>query len=483
VIYPGNDTLTLKTPLSEVLTGCTAERRDDILGPSGVILTDGTVASMPSFGSIVDAGTFSYDPLWLWSGGINGDSAVLAAKVAINSPAVRFAVSRYGTIGDDAIYSDVLEATDANANTVKSKVEGLEPNTGYYYAVEMGGSLASGFVGQFTTFNEDTLNFSFALSSCSRNTVTAAVNPTLFDTIRTKNPLFFLHMGDMHYNDGGDEPNSILNYHRCWDRVFELSSRQRAFWQHVPVEYIWDDHDYGPNNSAGNWEFKKFAREAFQETVPSYPLAPGTGNTALYRTFSVGRCFFIVLDTRSEASPVSATDGPDKTRLGAAQKAWFKQQLLFGAAHYAFTFVVTPTTWGGAASPGDDTWAGYATERQEICDFIATNNLSGIALLSGDMHACAFDDGTNNAFGTGGTGGMAILQAAPIDNSASQKGTPYTDGPYPSSGTSNRKQYGMVTVWDNGTGTPYITFEAFNDTTGTDTQLFSHSFYGTESPA
>jgi hypothetical protein len=103
-------------------------------------------------------------------------------------------------------------------------------------------------------------------------------------------------------------------------------------------------------------------------------------------------------------------------------------------------------------------------------------------MLSGDMHACAFDDGTNNAFGTGNTGGLAILQAGPIDQSASQKGTPYVDGPYPNSGSANRKQYGMVTVTDSGTGTPFVTFQAFNDTTGTDTQLFTHSFYGTASP-
>jgi hypothetical protein len=480
-IYPSIDTITLKTPLSEVLTGATIERREDILGPSGIILADGTVPVMPAFGSIVDAGTYSYDPLWLWSAGVTGDSVALAAKVAINSPAVRFAVSRYGTIGPDAIYSDYKVATDANANTVKADVSGLEPNTPYYYAVEMGGSLST-VIGQFTTWDENKLNFSFCLSSCSNNVVTAGVNPVLFDTMRTKNPLFFVHMGDMHYNDGGNEPSSLLNYHRCWDKVFELSSRQRAFWQHVPVEYMWDDHDFGPNDANGNWEFKKFAREAFQETVPSYPLAAGTGNVALYRSWSVGRCYFIMLDTRSDASPQSMTDGPTKSRLGTAQKAWFKQQLLFAAANYAFTFVITPTTWGGAASAGSDTWAGYATERRELIDFIVANNLQGIALLSGDMHACAFDDGTNNAFGTGGTGGMAILQAAPLEQSASQKGTPYTDGPYPNSGSATRRQYGMVTVWDNGTGTPYITMEAFNDTTGTDTQLFSHSFYGTETP-
>jgi hypothetical protein len=481
-IYPTQDTITLKTPLSEILTGATIERREDILGPSGIVLTNGTVPVMPSFGTIMDSGTNSFDPVWLWSGGVTGDSVALAAKVAINSPAVRFAVSLYGTIGPDAIYSDVLVADNDNSNTVKANVDGLIANNTYYYGVEMGGSLAAGFIGQFKTFDASTRNFSFALGSCSNNTVAAAVNPISFDHILDKDPLFFIHMGDMHYNDGANEPHTIASYHNCWDKVFQLSSRQRRFWQQMMVEYIWDDHDYGPNDSAGNWEFKKFARLAFQQTVPTYPLAAGSGNVPLYRSWSVGRCFFIMLDTRSEATPQVVTDGPSKSRLGFAQKTWLKQQLLFGAANYAFTFIINPTTWGGAASPGSDTWAGYAFERTEILDFIVGAGIKGIAMLSGDMHGCAFDDGTNNAFGTGSTGGLAILQAAPIDQSASQKGTPYLDGPYPASGSANRKQYGMVTVADSGTGTPFITFQAFNDTTGTDTQLFTHSFYGTASP-
>jgi hypothetical protein len=481
-VYPTIDTLTLKTALSEVLTGATIERREDILGPTGIILADGTVPVMPSFGSIIDAGTYSYDPLWLWSGAVTGDSAVLAAKVAINSPAVRFAVSEFGTIGPDAIYSDIVSASDDNSNTVKAKVDGLQANKTYFYAVEMGGSLAEGFIGKFKTWDATTQNFTFCAASCSNNTVTAGVNPGVFDTMLAKDPLFFMHMGDMHYNDGGNEPHTIANYHRCWDKVFQLSVRQRRFWQNMAIPYIWDDHDYGPNDSAGNWEFKKFAREAYQATVPHYPLAAGSGNVPLYYTFSVGRCFFIVTDLRSESDTDATTDGPTKTKMGTAQKTWFKQQLLFGAHHYAMTFWVCSMPWGGAASAGSDTWAGFSYERRELIDFIVANDLKSIFLLSGDMHGCALDDGTNNAFGTGGTGGLVVLQAAPLEQSASQKGTPYLDGPYPPAGTATKRQYGMITVADSGTGTPYVTFKAFDDTTGSDTLLFTHSFYGTESP-
>lgn len=479
-VYPTIDTLTSKLPLSEILTATTIERREDILGPTNVVLTDGTTTAMPSFGSIVDAGT-GYAPLWFWSGAVTGDSVVLAAKMPTNAAALRFAVSEYGTIGSDAIYSDYLVADDSNFNTVKAKVEGLRANKTYYYAMANAGSIASGFIGRFKTWDETTRNFTFALGSCARNKVALGVNPVLFDTIRAKDPLFFLHTGDMNYNDDLN-PNTEAMFHESWDKVFELSARQKEFWQNLAVPYIWDDHDYGMNDGDTTFAARSIAREVFQRIVPHYPLPGGEGDVGIYHSFSVGRCYFIVTDNRSCADPISKTDGPDKTRLGATQKAWLKQQLLFARDNYAVTFLVMPTTWGGAASAGSDTWAGYATERTEIIDFIVANSISNIFLLSGDAHSAALDDGTNNAFGTGGTGGMVILQAAPLQNLASRKGTPYTEGPYPASGSATKNQYGMVTVWDDGTNVPYLTFQAFDDTSGADTELFSLSFYGTESP-
>lgn len=480
LVYPSNDTLTLTSPLSEILTATTIERREDVLGPSDIVLTNGTVTAMPSFGSIVDAAT-GLVPLWLWSGAVTGDSAVIAAKLPSNSPAVQAVVSLYGTIGEPMIWSDYGEASTDHSNTVKLPVSGLLPNKTYYYAIATAGSIATSFIGKFKTWDETTKKFTFALASCSLNTITAGVNPGVFDTIRAKDPLFFLHMGDLHYNDGGNEPTTVLQYHNCYDKVFQLSARQKQFWQNMAIPYMWDDHDYGPNNSDKTWAHRLQARLAYQETVPHYPLPDGSGDISPYFSFAVGRCKFIVTDLRSEADVESAPLTAGKTLLGTTQKAWLKQQFLDGKNNYAITFWVSTMAWGGAAGHSE-TWSSYNFERRELIDFVMANEIKGLFILSGDMHACALDDGTNNAFGTGSTGGMVAFQAAPLQQAASRKGTPYLHGPFPGAGSATKNQYGLITVWDDGVGTPYLTFEGFDDTASTDLSLLSVSFYGTQSP-
>ena len=478
--YPTNDTLTSKFPLSEILTGNTAERREDVLGPLAVSLVDETTGTMPSFGTLSEPAVQT--PMWFWVGGITGDSAVITTRLPADSALVQAVVSETGSL-TDPVYSDVGVADSATDNIVKLTVEGLQPNKSYYYGISTGGSVATGFLGRFRTWDETTRNFTFGLASCANNTILAGVNPGVFDTIRNKDPLFFLHMGDMHYNDTSGEPVATSDFRNAFSKVFQFSTRQKEFWQKLAVPYIWDDHDFGPNDANGSFANKANSREAYQQVVPHYPLAAGSGNVPIYQSFAVGRCWFILLDVRSEADLQSKTDNASKTRLGATQKAWLKQQLLFARDNYAVTFIVSPVTWGGAASAASDTWAGYATERREIIDFIVANSCTGVFILSGDAHSCALDDGTNNAFGTGSTGGMVCMQAAPLHQTSSIKGTPYSTGPFPDPAGALKNQYGMITVVDSGAGTPYLTFTAYDDTSSSDTLLFTESFYGTQSPA
>jgi hypothetical protein len=79
-------------------------------------------------------------------------------------------------------------------------------------------------------------------------------------------------------------------------------------------------------------------------------------------------------------------------------------------------------------------------------DYIKTNNLMDkVMMFSGDMHAVAIDDGTNNNFATGGGKGFPVFQAAPLDQNPTTKGGPYTYGPY-----AVNNQFGLMTVTDNG---------------------------------
>jgi phosphodiesterase/alkaline phosphatase D-like protein len=472
-VYPANDTVTSKLPLSDILTATTVERREDIVGPTGVILVDTAALTMPSIGTIAEA--TGLVPQWLWSGAVTANSAVISARMPADSALVQAVVSTTGSL-TNPIYSDYAIANADNGRVAKLNVTGLQPNQQYYYAIATAGTIASSVIGKLKTWDESTLNFTFALGSCVDNRLTITTDPAVFDTIRAQNPLFFLHMGDLHYNDGAQETISEDGWQNCVDDLMSKSPRQRQFYRELPVIYMWDDHDSGPSDGGKAFTRTVDVQRGFRRVVPHYPTVLGADVGPVAFTFAVGRCLFIVTDLRSENSAPTDVDNADKSHLGERQKAWFKQQLLYAKDNYPVIFWVNTIPWVGAFFRAVDNWAGYITERQEIADFITANGIQGVFILSGDMHAVAVDDGTNSV------GRFPCFQAAPLYRDTSVKGGPYTTGPFPPTGSGYRSQYGLITVADDGTNAPQITFVGKDDTAGTNATLCTNVFLSTDSP-
>jgi alkaline phosphatase D len=217
--------------------------------------------------------------------------------------------------------------------------------------------------------------------------------------------------------------------------------------------YMWDDHDYGPNDSDATAPGRTASRLTYQEYVPHYPLPTGSGDVSIQQSFTNGRVRFLVPDLRSERTPNTAPDGPAKSMMGAAQKEWFKQELLAANADPNIALIVWVSTvpWiadensGNSATVLQDTWGGFATERAELARFLEENQIDNLVMLSGDAHMTAIDDGTNNRYGPSGEASFPIFHAGPLDRVASSKGGPYTHGPI-----TQRGMYGLITVTDDG---------------------------------
>jgi alkaline phosphatase D len=161
----------------------------------------------------------------------------------------------------------------------------------------------------------------------------------------------------------------------------------------------------------------------------------------IYQTFSYGRVRSIATDNRSYKSPRSVVDGTGKTMLGAEQKQWFKDTIT--TATEPVLIWVNENPWISPPSQTQDYWGGYTTERTELANFIAASGKK-LAIVSGDMHALAADDGTNSP------GGIPVFQAAALRGSSSHKGGPYTYGPLPSTVGLAVQQYGVMSVLDTG---------------------------------
>src|SRR5581483_5802062 len=171
-------------------------------------------------------------------------------------------------------------------------------------------------------------------------------------------------------------------------------------------------------------------RTVYKERAPHYPIAPAGG--AIAQAFTIGRVRVIMTDTRSASTAATAKESATKSRLGATQKAWFKQELI-SARDSGFPLVLWVSTdpWIDTAQVGADTWGGWATERTEIANFIRDNRINNVVMLAGDMHALAYDDGAHSDYATGGGASFPVLQAASLTQAGSGKGGPYTGGPIP----------------------------------------------------
>lgn len=128
-----------------------------------------------------------------WSGAVTSNSAVVKAKLDKSGSGERLAVSE----ASDFSLPVHVAPSKAGANVLSFALSSLKPDTTYYYVVESNGKRDSSKSGRLRTFPSGPASFQVAFGSCSQ---TASDHP-VFDTIRSLSPLFFLHMGDFHYEN------------------------------------------------------------------------------------------------------------------------------------------------------------------------------------------------------------------------------------------------------------------------------------------
>ena len=375
-----------------------------------------------------------------WSGNITPTSATAAIRLDTPGVRVRLVVSENPAL-TSPVFSSAVTTGTGTGNTAKLSVQGLRPDTNYHYGFEVAGVVRTDEVsrGRFRTFPLGRASFKIAFGSCGDY---RHADHSAFDAILRERPLLFIHTGDLHYSD----TNSTVadDYRTNYDGVLSQPV-QAALYRNVPLAYMWDDHDYCGDNADTTAIGRDTARAAYRERVPHYPFGANVGGT-LAQAFTIGRVRVIMTDLRSAMQSPALRETASKTRLGTAQKNWFKQELI-AARDGGFPLIlwVSSDPWIVPAAVGDDTWAGHATERTEIANFIRDNRINNVVMLSGDMHGLAFDDGTNSDYATGGGAPITVLHAAALSSPPSLKGGPYSGGAIPGS-----QQYGILEVYDNG---------------------------------
>lgn len=368
----------------------------------------------------------------LWVGATTDTTATVVARMS--GPVAALTLDVSGGVGP------LTQATDAD-DVARFDLTGLTPGTEYTC------TLTCGVTGRFRTHAAaagSPASFKLAFGGdCD----IGSTHP-VFNAIPAQDPDMFLILGDLHYSNIAT--NSPALFHAALDAV-QASPAQHRLYRSVATAYVWDDHDYGANDSNGSSASKLAAATVYRSRVPHYTLPHAT---AIYQTWDIGRVRFILTDQRSEATADSATDNSSKSMLGATQKAWFKD-LITNSPGMLMVWICP--RWFANANH-TDSWNNFSTERRELVDHIKANAHGRVVVLEADQHTGAIDDGSHVDHATGGGEPLPCFRAAPLDTFTSVLGGTYSHGEFAARG-----QFGTMSVADDGTDID-VTWTLLNST-------------------
>ncbi len=263
--------------------------------------------------------------------------------------------------------------------------ENLKPNTNYEVLVKLDKHEVRDkkMISVKTLSEENVQDFSFLLGSCAfmPSKFLKPFYPKIYKRIfksMSKNPAdFMLWLGDnLYYRP--KHYGSVKGMEQCQIRTRKFNQIDH-FLKSMPQYAIWDDHDYGPNDSDKDFPLKdsslaihkKFWANSFFGTNE----IPG-----IFSNFRMYDCEFFLLDNRFYRTNPNAENA---TILGENQLNWFLENLKKSTA--VFKFVAVGSQIVNENTP-HERYAEFSSERKKIFDFIRENKISGVIFLTGDIH-------------------------------------------------------------------------------------------------
>jgi len=370
--------------------------------------------------------------MYAWIGAPTASSLTVSCRT-LNATSVRIKSATNLGLTAGIIYSS--QVTPDASGWATCLLSGLAAGTDYYYAVEMtnrpGDVATSAVTGPAKTLPMDNTPASYKVtfSSCHESGVPVT---TAYDNMLAKRPHLFLHLGDFHYADSSSTDHNV--HRRHIEQQIAGNAGLRAVLAKIPTLYIKSDHDSGGGDGALPGPWIPANRAAYRQVVPHPPLLDADG---LYWSMRLGRIKWIFTDHRYLRTA--------KSMMGAAQKAWFKAELLTDEPVKCW---VQDSGWLKPLPPqspvlGNDKWSDYPDEHEELGEYIATSAIGQLFSIHGDTHMLAADDSTYNRWG------FPTYCAAPLANTTVYEPGPWSEGSWPMK-NSFECQYGLLDIADDG---------------------------------
>jgi alkaline phosphatase D len=316
----------------------------------------------------------------------------LEVSPQVNKVMLRYWKQNEPNAAQNIAYQGTLQQT---FNPIKIAIGGLEPNTTYNYEVILN-DLVQKMPYPLTFKTKDLWewrkaapDFTFHIGSCLYVNDPPYDRPgkpygTGFDVIEQmtqQNADFMLWLGDNTYLREVDWASEYGIKYR-----YQHTRRQtalQALWATRPHYAIWDDHDFGPNDSNLSYNGKAITLQAFKDYWGNWNYGQ-PDDKGIYGYFSWSDADFFLLDNRYHRSSHHLSDTDlDKAYLGKAQMQWLKNALLVSKAN--FKFIASGSQVINQANDFE-CMRQYQREFEELINFIAEHKISGVIFLSGDRH-------------------------------------------------------------------------------------------------
>jgi len=292
-------------------------------------------------------------------------------------------------------YSDNYTSSKEVGFTYHVILDKLEPGKKYKYNVFINNKkVILPYETSFSSkklwqWREDAPDFTVAFGSCMYINESAFDRPgkpygsgySIFESLTKKNPDIMIWGGDNTYLRESDWDSKTGIYHRnthsrSIKEIQPLLAKTQNF-------AIWDDHDYGPNDSDRSFYNKHITQKAFKDFWANKSYGIGAAQTeGVFSTFNWGDAQFFLLDDRFFRSPQDRLTG-DKTMLGTTQLEWLIDAL--SSSNASFKIIVI----GGQvinSVPDSENYGHYPEEKEKLLKELIANEIKGVFFLTGDRH-------------------------------------------------------------------------------------------------
>lgn len=289
--------------------------------------------------------------------------------------------------------SSSVSAENQHARTATLMATHLEPGRTYAFAVvEENGRRTEAENFQFTTqplwqYRTNPPEFTVATGSCAYTNDPKYDRPgkgygdhnEIFNSIANMHPDMMLWLGDNVYLREVDlQSKSGFQYRYSH---FRSIPELQALLVECPHYAIWDDHDFGPNDSDRSFVHSDWSEEVFQEfwANPSYGLPEERGITSQFSYMDID--FFLMDNRMFRTNYELKTIEPQV--WGKVQEDWLIEALKYSKA--PFKIVATGGQFLSDAKLYEN-HAQFEAERRRVLDRIAAEGIKNVVFLTGDRH-------------------------------------------------------------------------------------------------